>query len=142
MRVLIKGSRPATESGSTEQPGQFHRDFYLALLREALDPDSCFDRMSNKLGSVLKFQASTHLPERQVVAAAQNIQSRMPQVPMGSFEGIISSNCFEEPFDESTKDAPHLIHIPDKWLDRFLLPGYVAERVLPGNPADPLNLLD
>lgn len=81
------------------------------------------------------------MPEQRVFAVAQHIQSRMPQVPIGTFEGVIAANCFEDPFDESTKTAPHLIYIPDNWLGRFMLSGYTPERIT-GNLADPQNFID
>ncbi len=90
---MIKGPtiESATEQSATDS---FFDGLYFHLVEEALQPDDHFTRLSNRLSSMFTFRTHSKLKQSEVIKVALEIQSRMPTLPQGSFEGVVANQQF------------------------------------------------
>lgn len=111
---------------------------------DSLEPRGHFSRMSERLSSTFTFAPAAQFAHVQTLNEFKNILPRLPIVPQGTVEAIVTDYpfVFADPTWKDDPDLANKVTVPDAYLNRFLVLDEPLDRIPPGNKDDPYNILD
>ncbi|KAK0650162.1 hypothetical protein DIS24_g7113 [Lasiodiplodia hormozganensis] len=119
-------------------------ELFFQFFVDSLEHRGHFSRMSERLSSTFTFAPAAQFLHVQTLNELKNILTRLPIIPQGTVEAIVTDYPFV--FANPTwKDDPDLVNkvtVPDEYLNRFLVSDEPLDRIPPGNKDYPYNILD
>lgn len=119
-------------------------ELFFQFFVDSLEPRGHFSRMSERLSSTFTFAPAAQFAHVQTLNEFKNILPRLPIVPQGTVEAIVTDYpfVFADPTWKDDPDLANKVTVPDAYLNRFLVLDEPLDRIPPGNKDDPYNILD